>query len=536
MRWLRSEWSFLLALAAGLVLRVYQITGQILGDDEWHALHALVTRGYASVLSHFGTSDYCIPLTVFYKAMADTVGLSELVMRAPMLLVGLVALVVLPLLVRHHAGPAAGGAFAWLLAISPLHIYFSRYARPYGITIFLAFVGVMAFYRWWSGGSRGWARLYAACAIAGPYFHLAVLPALAAPLLFALTDRFVSRGAGRPRSLADLVRVGVAVGLGLLVLLAPPVLVDARSLAVKAGRADVTWATLVGVARLFAGTVHGWLIVAAAVVSVVGGLALRSTGLPGYLAFVGLYQVAVILLLEPDSIAIPMVLARYSSALLPIVLLLVATGLATVEARLARALGRNPGGILAVGMSAVLLYFGPLKDIYYRPNDWTNHALFQYQYEPDNRYSRSLRPVRMPPFYRQLGALPRESLLIVEAPWYYEWPNIHYPYYQQVHRQHMKVGFVTAADRFARFGELPVGREGLRFRNFVHVADDRTLRADGVAYVVFHKDLRSEFPARRGRDAIEVASWLRIYTERYGRPVYEDEQIAAFDVRLGSRQ
>jgi hypothetical protein len=92
-------------------------------------------RTYASVLSHFGQSDYSIPLTLLYKMLAQTVGLTEMATRAPMLICGVGAIVALPLLTREYVGRPAAHTFAWLLAIAPFHVYFSRYARrsPVGL-------------------------------------------------------------------------------------------------------------------------------------------------------------------------------------------------------------------------------------------------------------------------------------------------------------------------------------------------------------------------------------------------------------------
>lgn len=80
-RCVRDERPLVLAVLVGLALRGYQIVA----DDEWHALHTLSFRSYAYILSHFGSADYSIPLTILCKMLARTVGLTELVMRAPML-------------------------------------------------------------------------------------------------------------------------------------------------------------------------------------------------------------------------------------------------------------------------------------------------------------------------------------------------------------------------------------------------------------------------------------------------------------------
>ncbi len=106
-------------------------------------------KSYAWVVSHFGEADYSIPLTLLYKTLAKTVGVTEIAMQAPMLPCGIAAIVVLPLLAGRYVGRPAALVSAWLLAIAPLHGYFSRYARPYAITMLMA---VVAFLRWWLTG------------------------------------------------------------------------------------------------------------------------------------------------------------------------------------------------------------------------------------------------------------------------------------------------------------------------------------------------------------------------------------------------
>src|SRR2546426_6677733 len=92
-RRLPGELGLLGAVAVGAAIRLDQIREQIVLDDEWHALF-----GYRRILTHFGWTDVCIPLAVYDKLVADTVGLSEMGMRLPVLLAGIGTLFVLPLM------------------------------------------------------------------------------------------------------------------------------------------------------------------------------------------------------------------------------------------------------------------------------------------------------------------------------------------------------------------------------------------------------------------------------------------------------
>ena len=103
----RSELGLLGAVVVGAAIRLDQIREQIVLDDEWHALHAILRFGYGRILTHFGWTDVCIPLAVFDKVVADTVGLSEMWMRLPVLLAGIASLLVLPLMLRAWLDRAA---------------------------------------------------------------------------------------------------------------------------------------------------------------------------------------------------------------------------------------------------------------------------------------------------------------------------------------------------------------------------------------------------------------------------------------------
>src|SRR5439155_14044492 len=120
-RSLRRNWLLLMAILVGSGLRLYQITSQIIADDEWHAVHMARDLDFFSIASHFGDADVSIPIALFYRLVITTVGLSEWIMRAPALFFGLLSLIVFPLLVRRFFDPVTSVLFAWLLAISPIH-------------------------------------------------------------------------------------------------------------------------------------------------------------------------------------------------------------------------------------------------------------------------------------------------------------------------------------------------------------------------------------------------------------------------------
>jgi len=532
---LRDEWSFLLAVLAGTALRLDQIGIQIPLDDEWHALHAVERFGYAHVATHFGWTDYCIPLTLFDKLIADTVGLSELWLRLPVVVAGLVSLVLMPLVVRPWVGRETSSVFAWLLAVSPLHVYFTRYARPYSIALLLAFLAVFALPRATLAGGRGWRWVYAGAAVLAPYFHLTTLPVVLLPLAIVWVVRWRAprREEGLSTRTLSIVTLAVAAGLG--VLLGPPMLVDHQALAYKAGRGEVHAEMLAGAASLMAGSARASVIVVTGIAVVGGAVALgrRHPRLLALLGAVAALAIGMPLATHPALIELPIVFVRYALIVLPLALLLAACA---IEWAVARAGRRNLAAASVAGplIAVVLVALGPLPHIDRRPNAWTNHPAFQYSYVAppcDPGYV-------VLPFYALLAREPPGSERLVEAPWLFAAAGNRFHCAQLRHRQDVRIGFVggvfdgAAKQGLPRPGELPILAQPhrYRFRTFLHLGDADGLRRSGATLVVLHKRIEKEMTGAATDSGLGIEPWIARYRASYGAPVYEDEWMAVFRV------
>src|SRR3954470_22007048 len=127
-----SGWWLLPPFALGTVLRLWNVRAQVLAGDEMHAVRVALVSPLSHILTTYELRDNCIPLTALYRFLLERgVPLSELSVRLPMLLCGILALLVLPWIVARRVGPRVGHLFAWLLALSPLLVLYSRIARPY---------------------------------------------------------------------------------------------------------------------------------------------------------------------------------------------------------------------------------------------------------------------------------------------------------------------------------------------------------------------------------------------------------------------
>ena len=532
---------FIAAIFVGVLLRLYQITSQIIADDEWHALKIVMTKSYSSIVSHFGTADYCIPLACYYKLLAGTVGLSEMIMRFPLLILGMCSLIVFPLLTQKYIGRNASIILAGLLAISPLHIYFSRLARPYSICMFFAFIGIVAFYNWLNGGSRRWAFLYMISTLISVYFHLILLSIMIAPLVFALCNQ-ACRAKKYPRSIKEIVFISAPIIGALTIVLLPPILFDFQALTGKSGWGrPIELDTIAGAAELIVGTKTGWIIITALIVGIVfGGISFAKKQLDFllYLVFLSFFQIASLLISQPAWYNHPIVFVRYSLVLLIFFLMFFSAGLNRLDEMLTLRVRGFKKGIMPAFVILVLFIYSPLKDIYYSPNQWTNHALFQYCYDVDNQkhsYKNKIYPRQISQFYYYLQSLPKESVLIVEAPWFFAYHNNPYPYYQKIHRQLMGIGFIGKACNYSLLGEFSSDRRDFHFKHFFHISDRASLLKRNVKFAIFHKNLKAELPKEQyavsyGDPIVDLTSCIEQYKKLWGTPFYEDSLLAAFDI------
>src|SRR4029453_8108532 len=76
-------WIFVLgvALLIGAWLRLDQVAGQVLIDDEWHAVHQFIAHTPREMFLDFGYADYSIPLGILDWFEAQWWGVSELTLR-----------------------------------------------------------------------------------------------------------------------------------------------------------------------------------------------------------------------------------------------------------------------------------------------------------------------------------------------------------------------------------------------------------------------------------------------------------------------
>ncbi|MDQ2961879.1 MAG: hypothetical protein M3R31_01790 [Pseudomonadota bacterium] len=528
---------FTLAVFAGAWLRWYQLDIQVLLDDEWHAVHKLLHSDAIGIATTFGFADHSIPLTLYYRFLALHGGLTEWVMHLPMLLSGVGLLVVAPLLLRRETTLPVRATWVALLAVSPLLVYHSKVARPYALTCLLTLIAIIAFRRWWlaEGATRSWGASYVAATSLAGWLHPITLPFTLLPFAYygiraLFTLRSATGAADAPAGLRRLILLGILTAIPLAAALLPPLSNDWVRFSAKAGAHSVTPESIYRTLLMLYGTAHPALLIVMAALTSLGihRLWRQNRDLVAYLSTVMLGAAVAIAVARPQWIHHPGVNARYLLPALSFLLLFLAEGtVACVEPL------RRPAvqASLIVVFTALLFWAGPMPDYLYRPNQFIGHLRFQYDYDPaHNPYVLEIPRDPIPDFYRQLAQRPPRTLTLIEAPWRLESNFNPHPWYQEIHRQYVKIGLTTPVCGVREFGEYPAIVRALRFRKFVHLSEILAGKASGADYLVMHlapwktpPDAEVEWP--------DVTACLPEIEAKLGTPVYRDGQIVVFDLK-----
>ncbi len=517
------------AVLVGAGLRAFRLGAQVIIDDEWHALNVVHDFGFGFIFGHFGTADHSIPLALYFELLSRTVGLSEWSMRMPSLVAGIAAIALVPLALKPWLSRTETALLAWLLALSPLLINFSRTARPYAFIALMLGVALPLAWRWWRDGGHARAAGWIGGAALAAWLNPLTIVIGGAPLLAFGADAVASGRRGDWRGFRRVLLAGIALTLPVLALLAVPIANDAVSLATKAATHAASPGTAAVALSLFAGS--GSAIVTALVVAAAAAgwfeLNRRDRDFARFVLLIAAVAVACVLITGAAWIRHGLVLARYLIGLAPLFLALAAIGFCTgINALRARAgLPRATTALACAIAAAVAFALGPVPGWYRDYDQFTGHLSYQFDYQPErNPIVALLDPVPVEPFYREIAlAHPEGDALVVEAPWHLEtfWNPLHR--YQRVHRQRLAIGFVNGvcAPRF--YGELDPATPGLQFANFVYLADllAGRVRAD---YLVLH---RASVPGARELP-VEIEACISAARARFGAPWRETPTAVVF--------
>jgi hypothetical protein len=565
----------------GAYLRLHLLSSQILMDDEWHSIRAVTGKKFLEVLTGFDpVNNSSLPLNLYNLALYHTVGWSEFTIRLPIIAAGLLSLVVLPLQIKQLLNARVSIVFACLLAISPFLVFYSRYDRPYGITVLLCFSALLFSHQWLSTGKLSYAIGFVLAGLFAIYTNLLSIVAVAAPFIVAIACRLLQRL--HPSSAAAW-QINVAtknlfnVAALFAILLLPylwPVLWQSARLPWAGGH--FTPYALWTAATLLSGTASGVLTAVFFIFFIAGFmLLLRDYSLLAaiFLSTICAYA-AFLVFSRPLGLDAGAILLRYAIVVVPISFTAVAVavdGLLKAIENINR-IPRAAPSFCAGGLLICFYVFGPLPELYVQPNNLANHAIFQSSYERKTWENTDflfvypsfvIRRDEIPPFYNWLGGQSNVAA-IIEYPFdLCSYNNLFY-FYQHFHRKRILAGYGTdpalvrysfaplsgGPDFHCQVGKMDADEvlsavedsSKLSFRNMVDVTHTNAVLSSAADLLVVHKDLMAELtvwkdsPRNPSYDTIlmhyRAVDQLQVpFKNEFGTPIYEDAHLLCFQIR-----
>lgn len=521
-----------LVLLAGAWLRFWQLDMQLLIDDEWHAIHRLMQAGYREIALSLGHADYSIPLTLMFRWLAENAVLNDFLLRLLPVSFGLASIVWIPALLAPWLDRRERLLLAALIAISPLLIHFSRYVRPYSMTVLLGFTAMVMLWRWWHEGGRWRAGLFVGPAVLAAWLHALTALFTGAALVWLAAAGLLRWRRGRgARDLLRVLALGGATTLACCALVLPPLLSDPASIAVKAGNHRIGGETLLRSWELLLGVGSPWLAALLAVPVIAGAwrLVRRAPGFVAYWLWMLLVAVAALQAIGPDWIHNALVLVRYTAIAQPFILALLAIGLLELMQRLTVPLRAAAGGPLApaagFAIVAALYLAGPLPTVYSGINQFTNSVRYQLDYDfKRSVYHELMGHLELPPVYRRMAAEPGDWE-IVETAWHFESHNTPIHQYQIEHQLLVRIGMISGLCTDWTWGELqPDGDQDIRLSRMHFLSRLLGEQRARNLFVVFHRQPHFE----HSRELPDIGPCIQAFRERFGRPWFESEAHVVF--------
>lgn len=558
----------LLSIAAGTVLRLYLISSQIIVDDEWHGINYVIGRSFGYVFTNHGLGANSIPMNLYRWFLLNTFGLSELLLRAPTLIAGVLSIIIFPIFVGKMFNRRTTVIFSFLLSLSPVLIFYSRICRPYSMVVFFSFISIFSLFFWMDSGERKFALLYITTAVLAIYFHLYASIAVLTPLGIIFILKMVQRySINKKKTVRIVPGIWSYVGAGVVILIMLMILL------LPAHVKNLWWLHRLGYDRMTFKTITGYLsILSGTSNNVMTGLFLLmflSGLLVGFkekgvftfslITIIVLYFIVMALSHQEGSHA-AIQAVRYSISVIPFVLIVVAFGMDRVLNKLQSLIKTSPISQILIFLipSAFLINLftlGPLIKTYQSPNNFTNHSAFQDSYNPHIwLYSRprDLTPgyimakEDIPKFYFLLSKQTGVQTVIEYPMLMGDTTNLYY-YYQHFHKKNVVAGYSSELGIPKRTqdyisGMFPVDYvmsritdlKKVKFKNMVNVERIEAVKASSAQYIILHKHLMEEMFPYRVKKKVSVYDPVlylrRLYGKYFGKPCYEDKNIIVFRI------
>ncbi len=579
----KTDWMLAIVLVIaglGAFFRLHNIADQILVDDEWHGNYYVLGKSLPYLLTHFSVPGAtCIPLNFWRALLLRTAGWSELLLRFPSLLAGILTVLVMPLLARRSFSARATWIFALLLACSPFLIFYSRMCRPYSLVVFLSGTALLASLAWIREGKIRYALVYVLCSSLAIYCHLFAGPVVVAPGVVLCLQHAIRRWKrdGDPiPGLKSVLLACAALAILSAALVGPALIHSLRTTMPSLVGVDkpTLWTARLGLS-LLAGT-HALPLCLLLLFLVGTGLVImvRQRRPIAAIAITGILLLAgSLIVMSPHGTHAPIVLMRYCIALYPVVFLLAAVGLDSLLAVLERTVLRSSerkrmvlGNTIAASIPAALLLAGPVLHLTFDDNSFTNHVAYQQVYGPqtcDRSFTSHMTPPdfkvdliverdEVSPFFTDLASEHHVESIVQYPMLVGDHFNPHY-YYQRFHGKRVIIGYVTT-DRHATTnhpsgaGSIPnrtakglhvygntyvdeivtgVPSEKIRLRNMVDMSDLAGLRATRASYVVLHRMFEAQLPLIYGENPC-IADLEEFFRSELGPPYFESQHLVVY--------
>ena len=547
----------------------------MIGDDEWHAISVAINSSFKYILTHFNHDDNnCIPLTLYYKLLLETVGLNELGLHSLQLLSGILSLILFPLIIRSVFNGKVAIIFAWLLAISPLLVFYSRYARPYMIVVFLSFISIFSFYFWIQKKKIFYVIAYVILAVLASYFNLAASAFVAGPVIYICTLRMLGRRfllqqkrVELPK-MAYLILVAICLIAGISIWFLPSIS-SLQSITSTAGEGSFELNMVIGSINLFSGCSSYWFSLVLTVLVLYGSYNLfqKNRFLFGYLVAIFFLQILFIVVVNPRRVQEPAVFTRYFIVCLPLWILLISIALydlstklnAYIMAKTKRVYAHITSSCCLAGVLLILIAKSPILPIYKFENNFTNHIDFQSDYTHQTAKTIDKNSLDLyPNFYSDLKKT-STTTSIIEYPYLIFWIGNNYHFYQRFHGKRVKIGH---NDHSYLSQSAPLMHRNINFKNFVNIDNKSDILNSNADYVIIHKNMLYEiihmrgvlpdfFPATKRTEGALLKKLVKHPTfnshfeparkdaekaigklkEMFGHPFYEDKWITVFRIR-----
>ena len=174
-------------VALALVLRLPGFAESVWYDELWST--RVVLDSFTALLRAVAVDAhppfYAVVMFIWVHLFGD----SEISIRIPPLICGLLTIVLTARLASAYGGARAGPVAAFVLAISPPHIWYSQEARQYSLLLLLVTSCTWAFHKLRQSPSTRWYVFYAIAAFCTVFTHYYAIAYVGAFMLLAFPDR-----------------------------------------------------------------------------------------------------------------------------------------------------------------------------------------------------------------------------------------------------------------------------------------------------------------------------------------------------------